>query len=290
MANLSFKNNISELADSYDYFILDIWGVLHDGSKTYPGAIEALKNLKLKKKKVYLLSNAPRRSKNAIRVLENLGINSDLYEDIITSGEAVFMNLLDSQNNNFNHYGKNYYYIGPDKDLDLLDDLNYNKVGSALDADFALVTGFDDFDSVMDEKLNILKECKDHNLKLICVNPDLIVIKQTGQEILCAGIIAQQYKDLGGEVIYFGKPYTAIYDLIFSLANISDKSQVIAIGDGIETDIRGANNIKIDSALIPGGILSNKLSINHGELPKEIEMKKLCKDYNIYPKFILAKL
>ena len=237
-----------------------------------------------------MLSNAPRRSEKAIKVLENLGITSDLYEDIITSGEAVFKNLLDNQSNNFNKYGKNYYYIGPEKDLDLLDDLNYNKVGSALDADFALVTGFDDFDSVVDEKLNILKECKYNNLKLICVNPDLIVIKQTGQEILCAGIIAQQYKDLGGEVVYFGKPYKAIYDLIFSLAKISDKNQVIAIGDGIETDIKGANNIEIDSALIPGGILSNKLSIAHGELPEDNKIRKLCKDYNIYPKFILAKL
>ncbi len=222
--------------------------------------------------------------------MENLGINSDLYEDIITSGEAVFVNLLDNQNNNFNQYGQNYYYIGPDKDLDLLDGLKYNKVDSVFEADFALVTGFDDFNSVIDEKINTLKECKKNNLKLICVNPDLIVIKQSGQEILCAGIIAKQYKDLGGDVIYFGKPYKAIYDLIFSLAQISDKTKVIAIGDGIETDIKGANNIKIDSALIPGGILSNKLSISHGELPDKNLINKLCKDYNTYPKFILAKL
>ncbi len=288
--NIIFKNNVIDFIDDYDYFILDIWGVLHDGSNIYDGAIDSLKLLKEAGKKVYLLSNAPRRSQKAVQVLNNLGISSDLYEFILTSGEAVYLDLENNQNLDFKQYGRNYYYIGPDKDLDLLNGLKYNKVDNIKNADFALLTGFDDFNSVKDEKITDLKKCKKQNLPLICVNPDLIVIKQTGQEIFCAGIIAQQYEEMGGEVIYFGKPYHSIYETIFSLTKIKDKSKIIAIGDGISTDIKGAIQAGIDNALIAGGILSNKLSIQHGQFPKIDDLKKLYNEYQIYPDFILAKL
>lgn len=289
-SKIIFKNNSLEIAKNYDHFILDVWGVIHDGSSTYDGVIESLTELKAMKKKVYFLSNAPRRAKKVIATLENFGITKKFYDFVMTSGEATYLFLKENQDSNFHKFGKNYYYIGPDKDNDLLEDLNYQEVEDVKKAHFAIVTGFDHDASKQDEKLAHLRDCLAHNLTLICVNPDLLVIKKNGQEMLCGGVIAKQYEEMGGKVIYFGKPYKAVYDSVLALAKITDQSKIIAIGDGMETDIDGANQSKIDSALIPGGILSNRLKIKHGELPKREDLVNLCENYKIYPKFVLAQL
>jgi HAD superfamily hydrolase (TIGR01459 family) len=284
------KNNSLELSEYYDHFILDVWGVIHDGTSAYDGVVENLSKLRKTGKKIYFLSNAPRRATKVVATLEKFGITNDFYDLIMTSGEATYLSLKANQEDSFSKYGKNYYYIGPKKDQDLLSGLNYTEVQKASDANFAIVTGFDDELSKANEKEQDLKNCLEHNLPLLCVNPDLIVIKKSGQEMLCGGLIAKQYAKMGGEVVYFGKPHKAVYDTILSLADIDDKSRVVAIGDGIETDIDGANRNNIDSALIGGGILSNILNIKHGELPKKEDLTKLCKDYQIYPKIILAQL
>jgi HAD superfamily hydrolase (TIGR01459 family) len=284
------KNNSLDISASYDHFILDIWGVIHDGTSTYEGVVENITKLKQEGKRIYFLSNAPRRAAKVIVTLEKFGITDKIYDFVMTSGEATYLSLKQDQENGFKNYGQNYYYIGPDKDKDLLDGLKYNEVKEIDSANFAIVTGFDHDLSTKDEKIEDLKNCLKHNLTLICVNPDLIVVKQTGQEMLCGGLIAQQYEEMGGNVIYFGKPYKEVYDTIFSLANISDQDRIVAIGDSIITDIKGANNNNIDSALIGGGILSADLKIKHGELPQREDLTKLCEDYQIYPKFVLAQL
>ena len=290
IAQANFYNKSIDLVENYDHFILDIWGVIHDGSYAYDGVVESLNKIRSLGKKIYLLSNAPRRSFKVVEILKKFDITSDLYDSIMTSGEATYVFLAENQNNNFQKYGQNYYYIGPKKDGDLLDGLNYKRVLAAQEADFAIVTGFDGDFSKSDEKTEDLQQSLKYNLPLICVNPDLVVIKKTGQELHCAGLIAQQYQEMGGKVFYFGKPYEAVYSTIFSANNITDKDRVLAIGDGLGTDIKGANNYNIDSALIPGGILSNILDIKHGQLPQRDKMLQVCQEYNIFPKFILGQL
>ena len=285
-----FKNSVIELAENYDYFILDIWGVIHDGNSAYPLVIEHLEILRKLGKKICLLSNAPRRSYKIKAVLEKLKISAALYDFIVTSGEVVYEFLEKNQQNNFSQFGKNYYYIGPQKDLDLLAELGYARVDDASGANFLLATGFDDDDSKKEEKLSQLREGLENNLIMICPNPDLIVVRKNGQEMFCAGILAQQYKEMGGEVVYFGKPYNQVYKKVFELFSIKDKTKLIAIGDGIETDILGANNNQIASALVSGGILSNQLKINYGQLANENEIRKICEQYKIFPQFILARL
>lgn len=285
-----FKNNSLEIANNYDYLILDIWGVIHDGSATYPNVVENLKSLRKLNKKICFLSNAPRRSIKVVEALTKLGISPDLYDFVLTSGEATYLALEENQKYNFNNFGQNYYYIGPDKDVGLLGGLKYNQVSDASTANFVINTGFDNDLSTIEEKLPQAKEAIKYNLPMICVNPDLIVVKQNGQEMICAGILANEYKKMGGEVIYFGKPYNSVYEQVFRLFSIKDKSKVLAIGDGIETDILGANNFKIDSALIPGGILSGELNIKHNQLPKPENLNKICQKYNSFPQFVIAGL
>ena len=289
-----FHKNIAAIADKYDYFILDLWGVIHDGAKTYPGVLDSLKHLRKLNKKVCFLSNAPRRSAKVAELLSHLGIGEDLYDFIITSGEATYLylqsnrgkELIGSPNNNVYRY----YYIGPQKDADLLNGLGYEEAADASLADFAVITGFEDGNYNIDEKLPQLRAAAQNNLTMICVNPDLVVIKQSGEELLCAGVLALEYQKLGGKVAYFGKPYNLVYEQVFQLFSIRDKTRILAVGDGIETDILGANKNQIDSALIAGGILANDLKVKYGQFPDADLMQKICDKYQSYPTFILGGL
>lgn len=287
---MQFKNNLQEIANSYQYFIFDIWGVIHDGSQSYPNVIETISWLRAQNKKICFLSNAPRRADKAAKMLEKFGIFPNLYDFILTSGEATFIELKKNQENNFNKFGKKYFYIGPQKDIDLLAGLDYILVEDAAAADFAITTGFDHDNSVIDEKLPQIQQAKKFNLDLICVNPDLIVVKQSGLEMLCAGIIAKEYQKLGGKVHYFGKPYNLVYKIVCENFNNNNNSQIIAIGDALETDIKGAVNAGIDSVLITGGILSNQLGIKYGEKAEEKKLAMICQNHHIYPKFVIPGL
>ncbi|MES2677680.1 MAG: TIGR01459 family HAD-type hydrolase [Pseudomonadota bacterium] len=289
-----FHKNIAAIADKYDYFILDLWGVIHDGTKLYPEVLESLKYLRSLNKKVCFLSNAPRRSAKVVELLNRLGVGENLYDFIITSGEATYLYLQANRGKELIASAKNnsysYYYIGPKKDADLLNGLGYKEAADASAADFAITTGFDDGNYNIDEKLPQLKAAAANNLTLICVNPDLVVIKQNGEELLCAGVLALEYQKLGGKVVYFGKPYNLVYEQVLQLFSINDKSRILAVGDGIETDILGANKNQIDSALIAGGILANKLKVKYGEFPDANLMQKICDQHQAYPTFILGGL
>lgn len=287
---MQFKNNIREFVDLYDYFIFDVWGVVHDGSAAYSGVVEAIDFLRQKNKKICFLSNAPRRAFKVGEVLKKYGISSDFYDFILTSGEALYRDLEKNQQRNFDQFGKKYFYIGPQKDLDLLDGLAYEITQSAKQASFAITTGFDHDESTLAEKMPQLLAAKDANLTLICANPDLIVVKQNGKELLCAGVLAKEYKKLGGTVIYYGKPYSSVYETVCKIFDCFDKNKMVAIGDGLETDIQGANDFGIDSILITGGILSNQLQVKYGEKADKNKLETVCKNHQLFPKFVIAGL
>jgi HAD superfamily hydrolase (TIGR01459 family) len=252
-------NGLKDVADNYEVFIIDLWGVIHDGTNLYPMAIEAIKHLQ--NKKIIFLSNGPFRAERAESTLARLGIGKQHYLTIITSGEVVYQQLADKSVAGINYNNKRYVYIGPERNIDLLNGLDYQITQDFNNASFVLVTGFynDDYDIV---KAGIyLKQALTYNLPLICANPDQIVVKQTGETLLCAGVIAKEYERIGGSVIYYGKPYITVYEEIFKYIKINNEN-ILAVGDSLETDIKGANMAKIDSLLIAGGILRNKIIIN----------------------------
>lgn len=283
-------SGLKEIANHYDYFAFDVWGVLHDGSAAYPNVIETLEFLRSQNKKICMLSNAPRRSKKVEGVLENLGITKHLYDFILTSGEAAFHDLKKNQDHGFKNFGKNYFYIGPKKDIDLLDGLNYVKVDEASKADFAITTGFDGDTSTLEEKMPEARDAIKHNLPLICVNPDLIVVKQNGHEMICAGALAREYEKMNGKVFYYGKPFSAVYKMVCEIFNNPETSKIIAIGDGLETDIKGANDFGIDNVLITGGILANSLGIKYWQDAELGKLEKICNHFETFPKFVISNL
>lgn len=287
---MKYLSSIKEISNNYNYFIFDVWGVLHDGSRAYPGVIETLKFLKDAGKKACFLSNAPRRASKVEEVLNRLGITKDFYDFILTSGEAAFLDLQKNQQSGFNNFSNKYFYIGPNKDLDLLDGLNYEKVDDASLAGFIINTGFDHEDSTIAEKLPQIIEAKKYNLPMICVNPDLIVVNQAGKEMICAGALAREYEKMQGEVLYYGKPFPAVYKMTMEKLGNPKKSDVIAIGDGMETDIAGAKDFAIDSILVSGGILANQLAIKFHQDPNMEKLNGICQKYQIFPQFVISNL
>lgn len=271
---MQFKNDIRDFADLYDYFIFDVWGVIHDGSAVYPGAIEAISFLRQKNKKICFLSNAPRRASKVEAALNKFGITPDLYDFVLSSGEATFLALQKIS-------GEKYFYIGPEKDDDLLNGSNHQMVLDASEASFAITTGFDGEDSKIEEKMPQLLAARKNNLPLICVNPDLTVVKQDGREQICAGVLAHEYEKLGGSVTYYGKPFPEVYKMVLQIFGTSEKSRMLAIGDGLTTDIKGAVDFGIDNVLVTNGILKN---------PDAAGLEAVCNSLKISPKFVIKKI
>lgn len=261
---VSFINNICEVSSQYTHYIFDLWGVIHDGSNLYPNVKENLKKLRSQNKSICFLSNAPRRSFVAEEVLSGLGVEKDYYDFIITSGESLFIDMARNQSNGYKEFGKNFSYFGPDKDKNLLNGLDY-KIVDIKEANFAIITGFKDDSSTIEMEMPNLELALKHNITMICANPDFKVVKQNGLEYLCAGILANKYEELGGKVIYYGKPFSAVYQLVMEKfrqlngENPVKPRNVLAIGDAFETDIKGASSADIDCVIISGGIYSSKL-------------------------------
>lgn len=247
-------SSLSTIIQSYDAILMDLWGVIHDGTNLYPGALESLQQLKAAGKQVICVSNAPRRSHKAVAVLERLGVPGDCYITVVTSGETAYHALQEGKIN----VGRRYYFIGPERDADVLDGLDYRAVEEVADADFLLNVGFGSEQDTVEDVTDDLREAADMVLPMLCLNPDMEVIKITGERFPCAGVIAKQYEEMGGEVTYYGKPYKDIYQRSMLLLGRVDAAQVLAIGDGLHTDIEGANRFGADSILVTGGILKGR--------------------------------
>ena len=235
-----FIDGLRTVQSKYDAFFIDLWGVVHNGVHLYEEAINVLENLNKLNKRFVLMSNAPRPSKSVKKYLINLKMKKVFLKNIFTSGEAALQTLKD------NIYGEKFFHLGPNRDKDLTKGFEKNQ--TSLDkCDFILCTGlFEDKENSLVYYKDLLK--KYTNLKMLCTNPDLIVHRGSKTEY-CAGSIASIFEKLGGKVVYFGKPYPEIYNFC-----IKKKENFLVIGDKIRTDIKGANQMNLDSLFITGGI------------------------------------
>jgi HAD superfamily hydrolase (TIGR01459 family) len=257
-------DGFGELADRYDGFIVDLWGVVHDGVAPFPGALDCLN--RLRGRPVLLLSNAPRRATAARHALLRLGVPDTLYSFILTSGEATWLALRDRTDTWFAQLGRRAYHLGPERDRNVIDGLDIFRVTTPEDADFVLNTGPDDMrdPTSLTEFLPELAACRAAGLKMICANPDLEVMRGD-KRLLCAGALAAHYLEIGGDVRSIGKPDPAIYDLALAQLGVP-RGRVLAIGDSLRTDIAGAANAGMDSIWILGGIHGAVLGDDHGAI------------------------
>tara|TARA_B100000965_G_scaffold371801_1_gene361036 strand:- start:5436 stop:6170 length:735 start_codon:yes stop_codon:yes gene_type:complete len=233
---------------------------MHNGIALNQKAIEVVDQLNKNSKKIVFLSNAPRPSAKVIDFLLRMKMDKKYLSNVMTSGEAAMYAI------NQNKFGKKFYHLGPPRDTSVFEKVKDNKTNIE-DCDFILCTGlFDEYDDDLEYYKKFL--VNHTSKKLICTNPDLIVHRGKEEEY-CAGYIAKIFENLGGEVIYYGKPYKEIYKMCFN-----NNEKVLAIGDNLRTDIKGANNLKKDCLFISDGI-------HKKEFKNENELNSLLTKYQV---------
>jgi HAD superfamily hydrolase (TIGR01459 family) len=260
-------SGLHEIAHDYDALICDVWGVLHNGAGAHAPAVDALKRFRGECGPVVLLSNAPRPVGDLEEQLKKLGVLKDCYDAIMTSGVAAREDLARRTEG-----GRlAIYHLGPERDRGVFEGLPIDCV-EANKARVVLCTGlFDDDIETPDDYHGLLDEFRSRGLAMLCANPDFVV-QRGGKLVYCAGAIAKAYEKIGGSVVYYGKPYVPIYQPVLDAARAAAGREILrplAIGDGLETDVRGANNAGLDCLFIADGI--------HGEEIGEVTDASLAR-------------
>ena len=251
MTSLRFVEKLRDLVEGVDVVLSDIWGVVHNGLVAFPEACEALHNFRKQGGTVILITNAPRPADSVQRQLHKFGVADETYDAIVTSGDLTRQFVAD-------HPGRKLFWIGQER---------HNSVHRGLDpvlaplqeADYIVCTGlFDDETESPEDYRAMMLEARERKLTLICANPD-IVVERGDRLIYCAGAIAELYRELGGEVIFYGKPHRPIYERAIELAAERQShpialDRVLAIGDSVRTDLAGAHGFGIDCLFVTRGI------------------------------------
>jgi HAD superfamily hydrolase (TIGR01459 family) len=246
-------SGLSEIAPGHDALICDIWGVIHDGVRAHSQAVDALVRFRRDHGPVILLTNAPRVPEEVAAQCAGFGVPPDCYDAIISSGGAARAEL----ERRAAQGQLPLYYIGPDRDLPMIAGLNV--VRTSIDqADVVLAIGLvDDETETPADYADRLAAMAARDLTMLCANPDLVVHRGS-RMLYCAGALAKAYADIGGKVIYYGKPYPPIYAAV--LAAAGNPKKPLAVGDGLATDVKGANEAGLPVLFIADGIHGQELS------------------------------
>jgi HAD superfamily hydrolase (TIGR01459 family) len=240
-------SGLAEVAGDYDALVCDVWGVLHDGRAGNMNAVAALRNFRNDRGKVILLSNAPRPKRDVETMFKRFDIPPDCYDEIVTSGIAARIDLERRSRGR----RVRMFHLGPERDRGIFDGLEIEETGIE-GAEIVLNSGlFDDDVETPADYGDRLAQMRARNLPMLCANPDWVV-QRGGKLIWCAGALADAYEKMGGKVTYYGKPKPEIYDLVRASAPAAKR--LLAIGDGLHTDIKGANAAGLDALFIADGI------------------------------------
>ncbi len=231
--SIPFLTSVAGIGSSRKAWLCDVWGVLHDGVTAFAPALQACRTFRDRGGEVVLISNSPRPSAGVVDHLDSLGVDAGCYDSIVTSGD-VTRTLVEA------HQGQPLFHIGPQRDKGFFEGLRVD-FAPAEKATLFVCTGFYDEDRESPQDYDeMLAAFAARNVPMICANPDLVV--ERGNKLLpCAGLLAQRYEALGQTVIQAGKPYPPIYDAaIEKLSHPVARNEMLAIGDGADTDIKGA--------------------------------------------------
>jgi len=255
MTTLRFVERLRDLVDGVEVLLSDIWGVVHNGLEAFPEACAALRSYRSQGGTVVLITNAPRPADSVQRQLRKLGVGDNTYDAIVSSGDLTRHYVAD-------HPGRKVFWLGPERDNSIYRGLD--PVLAPLDeADYIVCTGLlDDETESAEDYREMMQKARERKLTLICANPD-IVVERGDRLIYCAGAIAELYRELGGEVIFYGKPHRPIYERAMALAlerrgHAIGLDRVLAIGDSVRTDLAGAHGFGIDCLFVTRGIHSEE--------------------------------
>jgi HAD superfamily hydrolase (TIGR01459 family) len=278
-------DRFAPLARDYDVLLCDVWGVVHNGVAAFPEACDALSRFRAGGGTVILITNAPRSGDAVVRILDRLGVPHDAYDAITSSGD-VTRGIVASRP------GQRVFHLGPPRDLSIFTGLEV-AFAPAEAADYVVCSGlFDDAVETPENYRDLLAAVRDRALFMVCANPDVFV--ERGHELVyCAGALADAYVALGGDVLYCGKPYAPIYQAALAGAaslrgGDTAKARVLAIGDSVRTDLKGASSFGLDCLFVISGLHAPELG---GEDEPDVAgLDAMFEAAGVFPKAVTRRL
>jgi HAD superfamily hydrolase (TIGR01459 family) len=273
---------LDEVAGSYGTLYCDLWGCLHDGVRAFPAAVAALERFREGGGAVVLMTNSPRPRADVLRQLDGLGVPRHVYDHVVSSGDAAQDALAQGM------FGRRIHHIGPERDLVFFRDADGREIDVERvpleKAESIVCTGlFDDRTETPDDYRATILYGANKGLKLLCANPD-IVVDVGDQRIYCAGAIAAAYSEAGGESFYFGKPHAPIYGMARRWLDAEGRDDpILAVGDGIHTDIAGASGEDIDSLFVTGGLAAEDTATSPDAGPDPERLAAFLRDARLTP-------
>jgi len=280
---------LSSLLERFDGFIVDQWGVLHDGVTSYPGAIDCLRRLRASGKHVVVLSNSGKREEENVRQMQRLGFDASLFDRFIGAGEDARAAIAARESAFHRTLGTRCFPFTRDGDVSLLEGLGLEIVGSVEAADFLAVIGIDSPQRNCVDYESELQAGIERGLALVCANPDIVRVSPQGT-LEAPGVLAQRYEALGGRVFYHGKPYPAIYRSCLNAMPQCAAERVVTVGDSMEHDVLGARRAGLASVFVAGGIHAEVLVTQWGEMPTLERWQRFAADAAVKPDYLLAAL
>lgn len=285
-AGVTALPGIAALASEFDGFIVDQWGILHDGTRPYPGAVDCLEQLRRAGKHVVVLSNSGRRDAENIRLMASMGFDPRLFDRFVSAGEDA-REAIERRGHSFHaRLGRRYFAFTRDDNVSLLEGLALERVARVEDADFLMVIGIDSPRLGIADYETLLAAGAARRLPLVCANPDLKRVSPAGL-MDAPGALARRYEHLGGKVFYHGKPHAAIYQSCLAALPGCAAVKVVAVGDSIEHDILGAANAGLRSAFVAGGVHVAELGARWGELPPPAAWRRFLDAAIARPDYLL---
>ena len=290
MDQVKICEGLSDISDSYNGFLIDQWGTLHNGNEPFPDIIEALENLKSRGKQLILVSNSGKRSDVDRQRLKKMGINDGLFDHVVTSTEVMWQSLNDQSKGVFEGMGQKCFLMNRHGDLSDIDTIDaITLVDDIDDADFILLTGSDAPEKTLESYYDdILKRASRKQIKMVCANPEK-TITINGENFMGSGEIARRYEEVGGVVKYIGKPFPSIFEYAMGLFDDLYRSQICVIGDSMANDIRGAKYLDMDSALIASGVHRGSFTKVKNRADIQKMLKILMKNNGAEPTYFVPK-
>ncbi len=266
---------VAALAKEYDYFVLDLWGTLHDGVQPLPGAVDCLTRLRETGCRIGILSNAPRRAAVVEQNMNRIGIPEGLYDFVWSSGEEAWQAIAQRSDDWYRGLGRRCFHIGPNRDSEMLDNPGLDPVDDLAAAEFVLCTGLERYQESLADYAPILAAAAARGLKLICANPDLVVLRG-GQREFCAGTLGAHYEEtLGGDVRWYGKPHPPVLRNCLDRLQAPVNGRSVMVGDALRTDVAAAVAAGVASIFLVGGIHAEELGVAPGGLPDQDSLAAL---------------
>jgi len=282
-------SGLREIAEDFDGWIIDQWGVMHDGRALFPGVLEVFRELKARRKRIVLLSNSGRRAALNDARLAQMGLDPALVDGSVTSGEVTWQALRRRTAPPFRDLGRRCFLLTRFGDMEVVEGLDLELVEDVAEADFLLITGVDSPDKTLEDYLPIIERAAERKIPAICSNPD-IVAPVAGKLALAPGAVARKYEELGGPVTYVGKPSPHIYRACLELLAGIPKERILAVGDSLAHDVKGARNAGLPCCFVASGVHREELPVDLPDAELRERVRELAASYGVLPDFVIRRL